>query len=51
MNLTFLDTFGHFWKLMDTYLNIIIDNLVKSNMKITIQNITNFKIEFNQRTR
>jgi hypothetical protein len=42
-----IDQYDYF----DSHLNIIIDNLVKSNMKITIQNITNFKIEFNQRTK
>ncbi len=42
-----IDQYDYF----DSHLNVIIDNLAKDNMKITLQNITNFKIEFNQRTR
>jgi hypothetical protein len=42
-----IDQYDYF----DSHLNVIIDNLAKNKMKITIQNIKNFKIEFNQRTR
>ena len=42
-----IDQYDYF----DSHLNVIIDNLAKDHMNITIQNIKNFKIEFNQRTK